>query len=244
MAVLSIFAVALMLEVFPAEAAEPNWRTRINPRSAPGASQKAPGQKVKRGKKRAERVPNTTPTAAVASARSRKIENTLDSLLALAVDRSNERAPRSSSEEAVRSLNSLEAIVRNATTPTVAEAIPALCRPTPIGLCLYGRFIVAGVWENPYLEPGVLYPMGAIQLTGQSGYMWFLSPGNMEVPIKMVDFCAIGRGVGVFAAGLSDFGVSLGVRDMVTGVQVNYINPPRSTFNTIIDQNTPWPCIF
>jgi hypothetical protein len=118
----------------------------------------------------------------------------------------------------------------------------ALCRPDITGLCLLGRFVVAAVWKNPF--DGSSGNAGAIQLTDSSGYMWWLSPLVMEVPLKLLNFCGTNPPVfKVFAAGLSDFQVGLGVQDQVTGNVVIYTNPGGHVFNTIIDQAPPFPCL-
>jgi hypothetical protein len=118
----------------------------------------------------------------------------------------------------------------------------ALCFTTDTNLCLLGRFVVVAVWDNPYSDPNAVFTAGAIQLTSESGYMWFDSPTNMEIPLKLLNFCQEGT-FKVFAAGLSDFGVNIGIIDQVSGTQVNYINDDKNTFNTIIDESPPWPCL-
>jgi hypothetical protein len=117
----------------------------------------------------------------------------------------------------------------------------SLCFITRTSLCLLGRFVVVAVWDNPFANPSEIFNAGALQLTVESGYMWFLDPSDMEIPIKILDFCDQGV-FKVFAAGLSNFGVGIGVEDLVSGTIVKYVNPDFQTFNTIIDQNPPFPC--
>lgn len=117
----------------------------------------------------------------------------------------------------------------------------SLCRPTPVSLCLLGRFVVVAAWDNPFINPSDGFVAGALQLTVESGYMWFSDPLDMEIPIKILDFCDQGV-FKVFAAGLSDFGVAIEVDDLVSGASVQYVNADFQTFNTIIDQNPPFPC--
>ncbi|MEO8276545.1 MAG: hypothetical protein ABI639_10010 [Thermoanaerobaculia bacterium] len=147
----------------------------------------------------------------------------------------------SSRNETARSLVRFRRLVQSEEVSSGEPAI-ALCRPTVVSLCLLGRFVVTGFFENPYSAPGFLVPAGAQQLTSASGYLWWFSPIVMEIPIKMVDFCGSGQGFKVFAAGLTDFGVDFAVTDMLTGIRRHYINSPRQVFDTIIDGNTPWPC--
>lgn len=117
----------------------------------------------------------------------------------------------------------------------------SLCRNTLISLCLLGRFVVVAAWDNPFVNPADAFAAGALQLTVESGYMYFSDPLDMEIPIKILDFCDQGV-FKVFAAGLSDFGVAIEVRDLVSGATVQYLNNDFQTFNTIIDQNPPFPC--
>jgi hypothetical protein len=145
--------------------------------------------------------------------------------------------------DAIRSLKQLERqLIRN--EALLPDAEPAVfCRPNSVSLCLLGRFVVVAVFENPFNAPGVLQVAGAVQLTPESGYMYFLSPTNLEVPIKMVPFCTENPPTfGVFVAGLTNFGVSVGVKDVVTGIQINYINTPGEVFNTILRKEGVWPC--
>jgi hypothetical protein len=110
------------------------------------------------------------------------------------------------------------------------------CRTSIAELCLRGgRFSVIGVWRNPFDGSGVRVA-GAWQLTYESGYMWFLSPSNVEVPIKILPFCdSAPAGFGIFAAGLTNFEVALNVKDLLTGAQRTYGNPAGQTFDTILD---------
>jgi hypothetical protein len=151
--------------------------------------------------------------------------------------------PGEPTRDAVRSLKQLERqLIRDEARQPDSEAAAA-CVPTSISLCLLGRFIVVAVFENPFVEPGVLKVAGGVQLTRESGYMYFLSRTNMEIPIKMVSFCFENpQTIGVFVAGLTNFGVSVGVKDSITGIQINYINDPGHVFNTILRKENIWPC--
>lgn len=127
------------------------------------------------------------------------------------------------------------------------DAEKAFCTPSSsaysLGICINGRFGVVALWENQYAAPGVLVPALSVQLTPTAGYFWFFDPYNMEIPFKMVNGCYSSPARHwVFAAGLTNFGVGIGVKDFYSGIQVNYYNRAGDLFNTIIDQQTPWPC--
>jgi hypothetical protein len=119
-----------------------------------------------------------------------------------------------------------------------------LCHDEAFGICLNCRFGVVGDWRNPFDGSSGL--AGAIRLTDESGYLWFSDPGNMEIPLKILDGCGSGspstRSWWVFSAGLTNLGVHILTEDFETGNQKEYINPAGQTFNTIIDQQTPFGC--
>jgi hypothetical protein len=109
-----------------------------------------------------------------------------------------------------------------------------------LGVCLNCRFGVVAVWQNPF--NGENGTAGGFQITRESGYLWFTDPLNMEVPIKILDGCGSTGTWWVFAAGLTDLGVTFRVHDFLSGIDKDYTNPPGQVFNTILDQQTPWPC--
>jgi hypothetical protein len=108
-------------------------------------------------------------------------------------------------------------------------------------LCLLGRFEVFGVWDNPFANPNAVFDAGTLQLTDESGYLYFQDQLDIEIPIKVLDFCDQGV-FKVFAAGLTDFGVAFRVLDKRTGIFVDYTNNDFHRFDTIIDEAPPFPC--
>lgn len=147
----------------------------------------------------------------------------------------------SPAQGAAKSLLQLRREVLSGEAASTAASSKSLCAPSSTHLCLLGRFVVIADWDNPFFDPNAIFDAGARQLTTESGYMWFDDPLNMEIPIKILDFCDVGT-FKVFAAGLTNFGVGIGILDLVSGIQKNYINPDRRIFDTIIDNNPPWPC--
>jgi len=109
-------------------------------------------------------------------------------------------------------------------------------------LCLLGRFEVFGVWDNPFANPNDVFNAGAFQLTDESGYLFFQDELDIEIPIKILDFCNSNGVFKVFAAGLTDFGVAFRVMDDKTGIHVDYTNDDFHRFDTIIDEAPPFPC--
>ena len=152
-------------------------------------------------------------------------------------------------EQSVESLSRLQKEVRRGARQHkdgFLQASPealVLCAPTAISLCLNGRFIVTAVWESPYDGPGV-HLAGAIQLTPQSGVLYFLDPTNFEIVVKVLNsncFASPGR-PWVFAAGLTNFGVGASVRDQISGFTKTYVNSLRNPFPPLQDQDTPFAC--
>ena len=113
-------------------------------------------------------------------------------------------------------------------TPSIPKRIesPAEgenCRPG--ALCLLdGRFEVTARWTKADGESGVATPLPGADATG---YMWFFSPGNIELAVKALDGVAINNAFWVFAAGLTDVDYELTVTDTVAGVSKTYSNPSR-----------------
>ncbi len=92
-------------------------------------------------------------------------------------------------------------------------------------LCLQGgRFEVTATWRAPDGRTGVGTP---IEGTDETGYMWFFSPGNIELAVKLLDGTALNDAFWVFAAGLTDIDYRLTVIDREAGVTRSYANPRR-----------------
>ena len=95
----------------------------------------------------------------------------------------------------------------------------------PGALCLLdGRFEVTAEWNKPDGESGVATPIPGADTTG---YMWFFSPGNIELAVKALDGRTTNNAFWVFAAGLTDVDYRLTVTDRTTGEAKTYTNPSR-----------------
>ena len=124
----------------------------------------------------------------------------------------------------------------------LAQAGPAPCPATPCveddqTLCLNGsRFRVKGFFDTVNDADTLLEPMGAERLTGDTGYLYFKNPDNVEVILKVLDACptAYDR-FWVFVAGLTDVRVEVEVCDTQAGVLRSYGNPQTTPFQPIQD---------
>jgi ELWxxDGT repeat protein len=96
------------------------------------------------------------------------------------------------------------------------------CQPSPTALCLNGgRFKVEVSWS---IE-GATGSGQAVPLTGDTGYFWFFSPGNVEVVLKVLDGQGVNGHHWVFYGALSNVEYLITVTDTQTGVARRYFNP-------------------
>ena len=115
------------------------------------------------------------------------------------------------------------------------QSTESSCVPGATSLCLNeGRFRVEALWETLSGDAGTGQ---AMPLTGETGYFWFFGPDNVEVVVKVLDACGLEpfRSFWVFAAGLTDVGVTLRVIDTASGRVREYTNPMGSAFQPILD---------
>ncbi len=86
------------------------------------------------------------------------------------------------------------------------------CSPDSTTLRLAdGRFEMAATFQS---WTGGAIPASAVSLTAESGMFWFFAPENLELFVKIVDACAEFDHFWMFAAGLTNLGVELTVRDL------------------------------
>jgi hypothetical protein len=96
------------------------------------------------------------------------------------------------------------------------------CAPGATGLCLdASRFRV----EVAFQAPGLSGTGQAAPLTADTGAMWFLSPENLELAVKVLDGRALNGHFWLFSAGMSDFRYTITVTDTATGAVKTYTNP-------------------
>ncbi len=93
------------------------------------------------------------------------------------------------------------------------------------------RFKVEAHWQTANGEGNA----EAIELTDDTGYLWFFDPDNVEAVVKVLDGCAVDGRYWVFAGGLTDVNVVLKLTDTTTGVVRTYTNPAGTPFQPIQD---------
>lgn len=100
---------------------------------------------------------------------------------------------------------------------------PPSCLTTAATVCLSAsRFRVRVDWRVP--SQGTSGTGNAVTLTGDTGYFWFFSPGNVELVVKVVDGRALNNHFWVFYGALSDVGYTITVTDTQTGAVQTYTN--------------------
>jgi streptogramin lyase len=108
------------------------------------------------------------------------------------------------------------------------------CTPDAHTLCLnQGRFAVTATFQQS--PEGPLTLANAVPLTDQSGYFWFFEPANVELIAKVLNGCSSNSAYWVFAAGLTNVGVTLTVTDLNTGDQKPYGSAAGTPFAPIQD---------
>jgi hypothetical protein len=112
-------------------------------------------------------------------------------------------------------------------------ATAATCLGDTHTLCLGGlRFKVTATYDA---GPGNAGDAHAVPLSGDTGYLWFFNPSNVEVVVKVLDGCNLGGHFWVFAAGLTNVHTVITVTDTQTGTVKTYTNPEGRAFAPIQD---------
>ena len=111
---------------------------------------------------------------------------------------------------------------------------PSTCFENPKALCLSdGRFRVRALFQTGSAQPE---DANVVKLTGDSGYLWFFNPNNVEVIVKVVNACSPPyQRFWFFAAGLTNVRVDIEVTDTATGETKTYTNPLNQPFAPIQD---------
>ncbi len=103
------------------------------------------------------------------------------------------------------------------------------CVPDATTLCLNnGRFAVRATFNAGT-------PAHVVQLTPDTGYLWFFSASNAEAVVKVINGCSLDSHFWVFAGGLTNVGTRIIVTDTVTGTTKIYSNPGSTPFRPIQD---------
>ena len=101
-------------------------------------------------------------------------------------------------------------------------------------LCLAGsRFEATVHWTNP--ATGLAGRGRPILGTDNTGYIYFFSPDNVELAIKVLDGRAFNDSYWVFATGLTDLDYTITVKDTLQGEVKTYSSQDAGQSCTIQD---------
>jgi hypothetical protein len=130
-------------------------------------------------------------------------------------------------------LNPLRLIANVSGAGLAAMTVQGVCAPGAEALCLAagGRFRVTTTWSAaPASGAG-----HAVAVTADTGAFWFFAASNLELMVKVLDGCALNGHYWVFAAGLTDVGVTLTVTDTATAQLQSFTNPAGVPFPPLQD---------
>lgn len=115
----------------------------------------------------------------------------------------------------------------------LVDFTPPPCVPDAHTLCLQdGRFRVEAEWTDFDLNEG----MASVNpVSDDSGELWFFRPDNVELLVKVLDGCDQFGHYWVFAAGLTNVGVSLTVTDTATDETYDIENMLGDDFEPVLD---------
>jgi hypothetical protein len=120
-------------------------------------------------------------------------------------------------------------------------AVPGPCVADAQTLCLGGRFRARALWKAADGRAGAasVLPVPA----ADSGLLWFVSPDNLELLVKVLDGCAENGRHWVFVGPASNVQYLLTVTDTRTGKVRVYFNPqgvsPRAVTDTMAFAGCP-----
>jgi hypothetical protein len=107
------------------------------------------------------------------------------------------------------------------------------CSGTDTVLCLnQGRFKVEAHYDAGSGNSGSAH---VVQLTPDTGYLWFFGAENVEAVVKVLDGCGAGGHYWVFAGGLTNVNVVVTVTDTETNDVQTYTNPANTQFQPVQD---------
>lgn len=118
------------------------------------------------------------------------------------------------------------------TTVTTPAEVSVCTAPA---LCFSGnRFKVEARWQT---NDGASGSATVVQLSPDSGYLWFFSATNAEAVFKVINACSFNNSFWFYAGGLTDVQVVITVTDSLTGRVKTYTNPQGVAFRPIQDSS-------
>lgn len=107
------------------------------------------------------------------------------------------------------------------------------CPPSTQSLCLNNnRFQVQSHFLTSSADSGAA---SGVKLTGDTGYVFFFDPSNVEAVVKVLNACSFNNRYWVFAGGLTDVRTVVTVTDTQRNAVKTYINPQGTPYQPIQD---------
>ena len=107
------------------------------------------------------------------------------------------------------------------------------CVENATTMCLNnGRFQVRATFQTNTGQSGSAQ---VVKLTGDTGYLWFFNPANVEAVVKVLNGCGVNNRYWFFAGGLTNVRTVITVTDTQTGETETYTNPQNTPFRPIQD---------
>ena len=114
-----------------------------------------------------------------------------------------------------------------------AATQPFVCNDNNTTLCLAaGRFRVRATFKT---TTGPAANARVVELTPDTGYLWFFDATNVEAVVKVLDGCGANGRFWFFAGGLTNVEVKITVEDSQTGAKRTYNNPQGKAFQAVQD---------
>ncbi len=102
-------------------------------------------------------------------------------------------------------------------------AISGSCVPNETTLCLFGnRFQVTSQYET--YGSSTFVSATATPFSDNTGFFTTVTPGNVDVVVKMVNFCSLNNSWSAYIGGTTDLGVRINITDTLTGSTYNATN--------------------
>ena len=116
------------------------------------------------------------------------------------------------------------------------------CLPSDAGICLQkGRFKVEVSWQDFAGNRGVGHPISLANGSDDSGLLWFFSPGNAELTVKVLDACAANDHWWVFISSGSTVAYTVTITDTATGRRQVYAHV-AGTFEPLVADTSAFEC--
>jgi hypothetical protein len=114
------------------------------------------------------------------------------------------------------------------------------CTSNSTTLCLFSNRFQVTAQYNTYGSPGTYSNATTATFSDNTGFFQTVTAGNVDVVVKMVNFCSLNNTWSVYIGGTTDLGVRLTITDMNTGNVYPATNPLGTGWTLI--RGAAFPC--